>query len=215
MEKLRATLARDERLLTVEDFGAGSVSGAKKERRIADITRTAVKPKKYGQLLYRVAAYYQPHFVLELGTSAGLTTAYLALANARGIVTTVEGSPTIAELARHTFQQLELPPVALYNRPFDECLPRIIQHHPHLDFVFIDGNHRKEPTLHYFNQLLPAMHESSMIVFDDIHWSSDMEAAWEAVKNHPQVMLTVDLFFIGLVFFRQEFKVKQDFIIRF
>jgi predicted O-methyltransferase YrrM len=215
VEQLRARLAADARLLAVEDFGAGSVTGAKKERSIADITRNAVRPKKYGQLLYRVAAYYKPHYILELGTSVGLTSSYLALANEQAIVTTVEGSPAIAELARENFKQLELSSIALYNRPFDECLPRIIQHHPHLDFVFIDGNHRMEPTLSYFNSLLPAMHERSVIVFDDIHWSRDMEQAWESVKNHPQVMLTIDLFFIGLVFFRKEFKVKQDFTIRF
>lgn len=215
VEALRTGLAKDGRVLEVDDFGAGSVSGAKKQRRVSDITRTAAKPKKYGQLLYRMAAYYKPHYVLELGTSVGLTTAYLALANEQSIVTTVEGSPTVAALARENFKQLDLSSVALYNRPFDECLPRIIQHHPRLDFVFIDGNHRLEPTLDYFQQLLPALHENPVIIFDDIHWSRDMETAWEKIKHHPQVMLTIDLFFIGLVFFRAEFKVKQHFTIRF
>ncbi|HEY4148662.1 MAG TPA: class I SAM-dependent methyltransferase [Chitinophagaceae bacterium] len=215
VEGVRAALEKDPRVLEVDDFGAGSVTEQKKARSITDITRTAVKPKKYGQLLFRMAAYYKPHYVLELGTSVGLTTAYLALADGQSIVTTVEGSPAIAELARENFRKLDLSSIALYNRPFDECLPRIIQHHPHLDFVFIDGNHRMEPTLDYFNQLLPAMDESSVIVFDDIHWSRDMETAWEKIKHHPEVMLTIDLFFIGLVFFRKEFKVKQDFTIRF
>ncbi len=215
VEAIRAALVKDEGVLEVDDFGAGSVSGAKRQRRIGDITRRAVKPKKYGQLLFRMAAYYKPHYVLELGTSVGLTTAYLAMANAQSIVTTVEGSPAIAELARENFRKLDVSSIALYNRAFDESLSRIIPLHPHLDFVFIDGNHRMEPTLDYFNQLLPAMHESSVIVFDDIHWSRDMEAAWEKIRQHPQVMLTIDLFFIGLVFFRKEFKVKQDFTIRF
>lgn len=215
VEQLRAALAADTSLLEVEDFGAGPAGGRKKQRRVKDIVQTAVKPRKYGQLLFRMAAYYRPHYILELGTSVGITTSYLALADNRAIVTTVEGSAAVAELARENFKKLGLSSVALYNRPFEECLPRIIQHHPHLDFVFIDGNHRKEPTLDYFQRLLPAMQENSVIVFDDIHWSKGMESAWEAVKAHPKVMLTIDLFFIGLVFFRKEFKVKQDFTIRF
>jgi len=215
VEALRSRLLADGRVLAIEDFGAGTAGGRKKQRGVADIARTALKPKKFGQLLFRMAAYYKPHYILELGTSLGLTTAYLAMADERAIVTTIEGSPAIAEAARENFKQLGVSSIALYNRPFDECLPRIIQHHPHLDFVFIDGNHRKDPTLDYFNQLLPAMHECSVIVFDDIHWSKDMEAAWQAIKDHPQVLLTIDLFFIGLVFFRKEFKVKQHFTIRF
>ena len=215
VEPLRSALAADTRMLAIEDFGAGSVAGRNKKRSIADIVRTAVKPKKFGQLLFRMAAHYRPHYVLELGTSMGLTTAYLAMADPHSIVTTIEGSAAVAEIARENFSKLGLSSIAMYNRPFDECLPRIIGHHPHFDFVFVDGNHRLEPTLDYFQRLLPAMHENSVIVFDDIHWSKEMESAWQAVKQHPKVMLTIDLFFIGLVFFRKEFKVKQDFIIRF
>jgi len=215
VEQLRAGLAADERMLAVDDFGAGPAGGRSQRRKLSAIVQTAVKPRKYGQLLFRMAAYYRPHYVLELGTSVGITTSYLAMADNQAIVTTIEGSAAVAEIARENFKKLGLSSIALYNRPFDECLPRIIQHHPHLDFVFIDGNHRREPTLDYFQRLLPAMNENSVIVFDDIHWSRGMESAWQAVKSHPRVMMTIDLFFIGLVFFRKEFKVKQDFVIRF
>jgi len=215
VEQLRSALASDGRMLAIEDFGAGSATGHKKQRSVAGIVQTAVKPKKFGQLLFRMAAHYRPHYVLELGTSMGLTTAYLALADRHSIVTTIEGSAAVADIARENFKKLGLSSIALYNRPFDECLPRIIDHHPHLDFVFIDGNHRLEPTLDYFQRLLPAMRENSVLVFDDIHWSKDMESAWQTIKEHPKVMLTIDLFFIGLVFFREAFKVKQDFVVRF
>ncbi|HNR16193.1 MAG TPA: SAM-dependent methyltransferase, partial [Chitinophagaceae bacterium] len=86
---------------------------------------------------------------------------------------------------------------------------------PFIDFAFIDGNHRQEPTERYFNQLLPKMHHESILVFDDIHWSSEMEQVWKTIKDHPSVRCTVDLFFIGVVFFRDEFREKQHFSIRF
>jgi hypothetical protein len=85
----------------------------------------------------------------------------------------------------------------------------------HIDLAYIDGNHRYEPTLRYFQQLLPKKQHHSIFIFDDIHWSAEMEKAWSEIKAHPEVTLSIDLFFMGLVFFRQEFKVKQHFSIRF
>ena len=84
-----------------------------------------------------------------------------------------------------------------------------------IDFLFIDGNHRKEATLFYFEESLKKSVSSSIFIFDDIHWSAEMEDAWELIKQHASVTLTIDLFFIGLVFFNPDFKVKQDFVIRF
>jgi predicted O-methyltransferase YrrM len=83
-----------------------------------------------------------------------------------------------------------------------------------VDFAFIDGNHRKEPTEKYFNELLAKTNNDSILVFDDIHWSREMEAAWDTIKNSPAVTCSIDLFFIGIVFFRKEFKEKQHFKIR-
>jgi predicted O-methyltransferase YrrM len=84
-----------------------------------------------------------------------------------------------------------------------------------IDLAFIDGNHRKEPTLRYFETILPKTHEGSCIVFDDIHWSSEMEEAWELIRKDERVKLSIDLFFIGIVFFRTEFREKQHFSIRY
>jgi len=53
------------------------------------------------------------------------------------------------------------------------------------------------------------------LVFDDIHWSAEMEKAWLEIKSHPSVQYTIDIFFLGFVFFRPDFKVKQNFSIRF
>ena len=84
-----------------------------------------------------------------------------------------------------------------------------------LDLAFIDGNHRKEPTLRYFDTLLAKINNASILIFDDIHWSAEMEEAWEIIKMHSSVTLSIDLFFIGLIFFRNDFKVKQHFVINF
>jgi predicted O-methyltransferase YrrM len=103
----------------------------------------------------------------------------------------------------------------LLQGDFAKTLPVLLESLQQIDLAFVDGNHRKVPTLQYFEQLLPKTTASSILIFDDIHWSAEMEEAWESIKAHPAVTLTIDLFFIGLVFVNPDFKVKQGFVVRF
>lgn len=213
IEEKRKKLLSNASVIEVEDFGAGSAKGLAKQRSIEQIASSSLKPKKYAQLLNRMVRYFDSKQILELGTSLGITTSYLAKANVGAQVTTLEGSKAIAEVANNVFKELELQNIHFITGNFDDTLPSVIS--KTFDFIFIDGNHRKEPTLRYFHQLLQSVQPSTVMVFDDIHWSRDMEEAWEEVKQHPSVTLTVDLFFIGLVFFRKEQKEKEHFVIRF
>jgi predicted O-methyltransferase YrrM len=81
------------------------------------------------------------------------------------------------------------------------------------NLIYFDGNHSKIATLDYFEALLPTISNESVWIFDDIHWSPDMEEAWEIIKKHPKVTVTIDTFQWGLVFFRRE-QEKEHFIIR-
>jgi predicted O-methyltransferase YrrM len=213
IEQQRSLLLGNETIIEVDDFGAGSVKGLKKKRVVQMIAATSLKPKKYAQLLHRLVNHFQPKTILELGTSLGITTSYLAAGNPSAKVITMEGSSSIASLAQASFEQLQLKNIETVVGNFDEILSSIGNNK--FDFVFIDGNHRKEPTLRYFEQLLSCFHNNSVLVFDDIHWSREMEEAWDEIKNHASVTLTVDLFFVGLVFFRKEQKEKEHFEIRF
>jgi predicted O-methyltransferase YrrM len=215
VEALRDQLLNDNTILQVEDFGAGSVIDKKSKRSISSIAKNATKPKKFGQLLFRMVKHYQPKTILELGTSLGITTSYLSLAKPDTRLISMEGSKEIAEVAKGNFQNLELKNIELVEGNFDNALPSVVRGLSSVDFAFIDGNHRKEPTERYFKELLSKTNNGSILVFDDIHWSSEMEAAWEAIKNEAAVTCSIDLFFIGIVFFRKEFKAKQHFVIRF
>jgi predicted O-methyltransferase YrrM len=214
VENRRRQLLNSPASISVTDFGAGSHTGAGTQRRIADIARTAAKPRHLAQLLFRLANYFRPATILELGTSLGLTTAYLASADSRHRVLTFEGCPNVAAVARETFTGLELRNVEVVVGNIDDTLaPALAALPAPIDFAFFDGNHRYEPTLRYFEQCLQRRTDDSVFVFDDIHWSEDMERAWEAIKAHPEVTLTVDLFYIGLVFFRKN-QPKQHFWLR-
>jgi predicted O-methyltransferase YrrM len=215
VENLRQQLLQNNTILQVQDFGAGSTVAATNQRSIASIARHAAKSKKWAQLLFRIVHYYQPATILELGTSLGISTAYMSLANPKARIITAEGSDEIARQAQQHFKFLRCSNIEQVTGNFDDTLPGILQSTPQLDLAFIDGNHRLEPTVHYFQQLLPKMHNHSMIIFDDIHWSEGMEQAWHTIQQHDSVRLSIDLFFIGLVFFSDQFKVKQHFTIRF
>jgi predicted O-methyltransferase YrrM len=215
VEALRKHLLHDSRKLIVEDMGAGSSFGRKQERTISSIARNAAKPKKWGQLLFRIARYYKPAIILELGTSLGITSSYLSLAASQSKLVTIEGSGEIARVARENFEKLELKNISLVEGNFDQQLPLILSDLTEVDLAFIDGNHRREPTENYFRQLLPKLNNNSLLIFDDIHWSEEMEFAWNSIQKHTEVRCTIDLFFIGIVIFRQEFHEKQHFSIRF
>ncbi|WP_276503600.1 O-methyltransferase [Terrimonas pollutisoli] len=215
VEALRNQLVKDPTILEVEDFGAGSSIDKTNRRSVSSIAKNAAKPPKYGQLLYRIVSYYQPQAIIELGTSLGITTSYLSLAKPNASLVTMEGASSIAEKAEQNFKTLNLENITIKKGNFDNTLPAVVDSLSSVDFVFIDGNHRREPTERYFKQLLPVLNNNSIIIFDDIHWSSEMEQAWKSIQQHSAVRCTIDLFFIGIVLLRQEFKEKQHFTIRF
>jgi predicted O-methyltransferase YrrM len=214
-ERIRKEMLRDETVLTLEDFGAGSSVNKTNQRTVAAIAKNSAKPKKFGQLLFRMIKEYQPKTILELGTSLGITTSYMALAKPDAKLITMEGASEVANVAKKNFDNLRLKNYSLIEGNFDNTLLPVLQGLSTVDFAFIDGNHRQEPTERYFQQLLTKVNNNSIFIFDDIHWSKEMEAAWGNIKNHPSVRCAVDLFFIGIVFFREEFHEKQDFVIRF
>lgn len=213
IEQLRQKLLISQKEIEVKDLGTGK-SG---KRTIREIAERSAKNSKYGELLFRIGNYFKPDSVLELGTSLGIGTSYLASANLKTKVLTIEGCPSIASEAEKNFGLLELKNIEIIVGDFNSVLPVVlsgIRHPASGTLVFFDGNHRKEPTLKYFNQCLELATNDSVFVFDDIHWSNEMEEAWKEIKQHPKVSVTMDLFFLGLVFFRKE-QVKEHFVIRY
>jgi predicted O-methyltransferase YrrM len=215
IEKKRQQLLQNTAIITVEDFGAGSAVMKSSTRVIKNIAASSLKPKKFAQLLFRVVQYYQPATILELGTSIGITSSYLAKGNKQGSVFTCEGSPAIAAIAQKTFNELQIKNIRLTQGDFAKTLQPLLNEIGEVNLAFIDGNHRKDPTLEYFSTLLTHSTSSTILIFDDIHWSEEMEAAWKQIQQHEAVTLTIDLFFIGLVFINPDVKVKQHFTIRF
>ncbi len=215
IEALRHRLLRDHTKVRVTDFGAGSAFDNSGERTVGSIAKHAVKPAKFARLMYRMVKYYHFQHMLELGTSLGVTSCYLAAANPDGELVTLEGADRIADLAEQHFKKLGIENIRLIRGNIDDTLPLALEALPKVDFAFLDGNHRQEPTERYFNLLLPKVYNDTLLVIDDIHWSDEMEAAWKAITGHPAVMASVDLYYLGIVSFRKEFREKEQFQVRF
>ncbi len=215
IELYRQQLLNNQTQITILDLGAGANLQGNKSKTIAQIAKGALKPKKYSTLLNRIVAYYQPHQILEMGTSLGITTCYLAEGVPNASVVTMEGAPAVAQEALATFKHLGYQNIQLIEGNFDQSLPQYLQGISTIGIAYVDGNHRYAPTMQYFNLLLNKSDEESIFIFDDIHWSSEMEKAWEEIKGDKRVSLTIDLFYIGIVFLKKGNKEKENFTIKF
>lgn len=241
LKKYRRDLLQNDEKISVTDFGAGSRVFKTNERRISLIAKHVGISEKRAKFLFRLARYLKCREILELGTSLGIGTAALAI-NKEARVTSIEGCPETAKAAHRQLEKFRLNNVNLIVGEFSKVLEDLkkkkvesegwrkekdlplisenpLQTKDHLlktkenDLIYFDGHHTKEATLKYFKKLLPTAHNDSVFVFDDIHWSAEMEEAWEIIKNHPSVKVSIDTFYLGLIFFRKE-QAKQHFTIR-
>lgn len=213
LKNYRNLLLENKNQIEVTDFGAGSKVFKSNTRKISKIAKTAGISPKRAKLLFRVVNYFQPEAILEIGTSLGLATSALALGNPKASITTLEGCGETANQCQLQLQKFNINTVKSIVTEFSTYF-KTINHKPEaINLIYFDGNHSKKATLDYFECLLPTITNDCVWIFDDIHWSTEMEEAWENIKKHPKVKVTIDTFQWGFVFFRKE-QEKEHFIIR-
>lgn len=214
IEKLRREIHRSKKRITIKDYGAGSKANSSLTRTISDISSNSEKSTRQAQVLFKIIDYLKPKVIFDLGTSLGITTIYQASVSKKSKVYTFEGCPETAQVARENFKHFNFQNIQLIEGNIDVTLPQKVNEVSQIDYVFFDANHRYEPTVRYFETCLTKAHEDSVFIFDDIHWSDEMEKAWKYIKDHPKTVVTIDLFFIGIVFFRTK-QPKEHFVLKF
>ena len=214
IESLRSNLCKDNNFISVKDFGAGSNINKNKKRKIKDIAKNSSKNKKFGELLYRIVKHFKPTEIFELGTSFGISTLYLSKANSNSNITTFEGCKESAKIAIENFKKLDCTNIDTIVGEFGENFSKKLAEKSNVNMVFVDGNHSEDATIRYFEESIKYSDQKTILIFDDIHWSSGMEKAWDYIKKSQKTRVTVDLFFVGLVFLDQKLS-KENFIIRF
>ncbi len=214
LNEIRNQLLQSKETIIIEDFGAGSSVFKGNKRTINAIAKHGITNRKHAELLFRLVNHFQPETILELGTSLGLTTMYLASASKKTKVITLEGSKSIVEFAQKQFQNNSFTNIELIQGNFNIQLPVVLDKLDKIDFIFIDGNHEKTATINYFNLLLNKTHEKTIMVFDDIHWSQGMKEAWNEIKKNERVKISIDLFFMGILIFRKEQREQEHFVLK-
>mgnify|MGYP000005510051 FL=1 len=213
IELRRADLLKDQRQIEITDLGAGSHQNNNRIKSIQGIAKSALKQARFAALYYRIIKSNNPTHIIELGTSLGITSSYMAMASTQKVYT-LEGCPNTLSIAKETFEVLQINNVETVAGNFDDTLPTLLEKLNQVDFIYFDGNHTKSATLHYFNLALAKANENSLFIFDDIYWSEEMIDAWKIIKADPRVSITIDLYFIGLVFFKKG-QAKENFTILF
>jgi predicted O-methyltransferase YrrM len=214
LSELRNKLLSDHRILNVIDYGTAEGQSINRKLSINYIASNYASGIIKAGLLYRLSKYFSPQTILEFGTSLGVGTTALALGSPNAKIVSLEGSSEVSETAKENLHLSGIKNVEVITGEFSNALPLLPENFSSLDLVYLDGNHRSAPTLSYFEQCLSKANENSLFIFDDIHWSADMESAWKQIQNHPRVSVTIDLFHVGLVFFRKGIA-KQNFILKF
>lgn len=215
LNPIRETLEHNHQEIDVTDLGAGSKALSSHRRKVSDIARKGIAQKKQAEFLYRLLNKFNPKNVVELGTSIGLTSLYFSKVISKSTIYTIEGCPNLFQFSKQLFKEHSANNIISINGNFNTELPALLNKLPQLDFLYVDGNHTYEATMHYFNLALEKKHAGTILVFDDIYWSEGMEKAWKEICSHPEVRVSMDLFQFGIVFFRTENKEKEHFVLRF
>lgn len=210
IEEERNRLLNDNSEITIKDFGLGE----DRTTSITEIAENSLKKQTETELLSKIVSHYSIERIIELGTSFGISTSYMAKANPSAKIETIEGSSEILEEAKKVWENLNIDWIQAYNNDFDTLLPELLKDNTLKTLAFIDGNHRYKATLDYFQLLQNNLPENSIIVLDDIHWSEGMEEAWNEIIENKNVSLSIDLFEMGIIFLVPRLK-KEHFIIRY
>jgi predicted O-methyltransferase YrrM len=210
IEEAREEISHSDRLIMNLDLGAGSHKAHGASRTVAQIAGSAVSSPRKCEVLFRLAEQLQPKVTIELGSSLGISSAYLAAAYTDGRVYSFDGNPDLIRTAREFCADLKLNNIVFTDGNFDDTLPVQLESLPEIDLAYLDGNHRKEPTIKYYEMLRSKRAQNAVFVLDDIRWTREMFETWKEIKKDDTVRATVDAFSFGILFFSPNFKERLD-----
>lgn len=209
IEEIRNKLLNNSYSIELTELGSGKMSVTKKEK-LSEIAAKSLAPSALAQLYARIVSYLKAESAIELGTSLGITTLYLALRNDTQVVT-LEGNKAVADVAMTNFEYFEKKNIHVIDGNIDQTLKEALFNMRRVDFALMDANHRYEPTVRYFELISKRVKEKSIVVIDDIHRSVEMAKAWEEIRKHELVYGSIDLFRCGVLFFEPSLG-KQHFV---
>lgn len=229
VDKIEKKYLSSTETIKIIDFGAGlgktersqkeQEKGVESVAKISDLHKIASSKKMWGKLMFKIIREFKPTNCLELGTNLGISASYQILGlklNGSGRLTTIEGSKEQAKIANESLKNLKYPEYSVLVGKFSEILPDILDKNKLIDFAFIDGHHDMIATKEYFELLYPFLSKKTILIFDDINYSSGMKSAWKHISNDSRVNISFDLYYWGFCFIKKEEKlaIKNKFKLR-
>jgi predicted O-methyltransferase YrrM len=181
--------------------------------------------RQWGLFLHLCARALAAETICEFGTAVGISGSYLALAPSCRQFYGLDGSAARLDLAKATFSRCgirttdalrgsfdvaqDVPQgkrlvdliqaeACLVLGPFEETVPRLLASELRIDLAYVDGDHRRQPTLDIFEQLTRCLRPGALVIFDDIRWTVDMFETWGDLSEWPGFSDTVDVGRMGL-----------------
>ncbi len=204
IESQRQKLLLMKNVVNINDFGAGSRIHHSNRKKISEIAKTSISSKSKCRILFNLIMQHKLNSIIELGTSLGISSSYMASTSNKANLITLEGDKTIASIAKRVHEELGLKNISIKIGKFSETLKSSLDSFSSIDMAFIDGHHQQKPTLEYFDMIASKCHNDSVIVIDDIRWSQEMNVAWNTIIHKPEVTLSIDLYDIGIIFLKKE-----------
>jgi predicted O-methyltransferase YrrM len=209
IEDVRTKLLNNPFPIEVTPLGSKERPESGKEK-LSEIAAASLAPPALAQFYARIIKHFKFETIIELGTSLGITTLYMALRNEAQVVT-LEGNKAVADIAITNFEFFDKKNISVIHGNIDHTLKEAMFNMRRVDFVLMDANHRYEPTMRYFDLVTKRVKERSIVIIDDIHRSPEMAKAWEEIRKHELVYGSIDLFRCGILFFEPSLG-KQHFV---
>ena len=209
LNQFRLDFITDKRKISFEEIGNKSIMT------VAEVAGRAASPEIWTHFFYRLSKASNIKNILEIGTNLGISGQYFIKAlegknNAKFI--SMEGVKELCEIASTRFDLIsDQNHFEVVHGLYDKSLKNIVISNIYFDLVFIDGNHRYEATLKYFELLKNNLSDNAIVVLDDIHWSSGMRRAWREICTQKGIVFSINFFKLGLIMFdSKQYKPTDD-----
>jgi len=201
IEAIRSRFQRDEKVVEIVDFGAGSRISGKAMRTVRSIAHGGISPSKYSKLFTQFIRYFNCKNVVELGTALGINALYLARATPEVRVTSFEGCNTIADIAEQVIAQCGCANIQIIRGNVDDTLPSFLRNTRDIDLLYMDANHTYEATLAYMDQVISRLSFRAVLIIGDIYWSKEMTRVWKDMKKRFPRAVCIDIYQCGIIIF--------------
>jgi len=177
------------------------------------IDKEAILPKK-GALLFRLVNHFKSEHILQIGVKSGLSTLYLTSHRKNIQCIALEDTPMFSSIAKYVFEKGARNPIDLRIGEYKDMIVQAFADMPKVDFIFFDTFSKQYDNTWLFNESLNYVYGGTVFVFDEIKANRKMRDFWKEVCKHPDVTVTIDLFYMGIVFFNKKLH-KRNYTVYF